>query len=114
VLKDRKFRARSLLEAYLAELAVMQMAEHPSDAVVVERLREYLFNRLTEAIRVLPEDSSRLAEVLIEMLEIATGKAEIVGWRRPALVANEGEPVAPERPTKRALERVLRASFGFR
>jgi len=67
-------------KAYLAELAAMQMAEHPSEAVVAERLREYLRIRLAEATRVLSEDSSRLAEVLIEILGIATGKAEIVGW----------------------------------
>ena len=49
------------------------MAEHPSEAQVAERLREYLCNRLTEATRVLAEDSSRLAEVLIEILGLATG-----------------------------------------
>jgi hypothetical protein len=47
---------------YLAELATMQLAEHPSEAVVAERWREYLCNRLTKANRVLSEDSSRLAE----------------------------------------------------
>jgi hypothetical protein len=30
-----------------------------------------------------------LAEVLIELLEIATGDAEIVGWRFPALEIHE-------------------------
>jgi hypothetical protein len=40
----------------------MQMAEHPFEAVVAERLRQHLCNRLTEATRVLSEDSSRLAE----------------------------------------------------
>ena len=67
----------------------MQMAEHPSEAVVAERLREYLANRLTEATRVLSLDSSRLAEVLIEILAAATGDAEIVGWRFPALEIHE-------------------------
>ena len=52
---------------------------HPSDAVVAERLRQYLFGRLTEATRVLSEDSSRLAEVLIEILKLATGSGKIVG-----------------------------------
>jgi hypothetical protein len=56
----------------------MQMAEQPSEAVVAERLREYC-NRLAEATRVLSEDSSRLAEVLIEILELAIGEAEMVG-----------------------------------
>jgi hypothetical protein len=43
------------------------------------------YNRLTEAPRVVSEDSSRLAEVLIEILAAATGDVEIVGWRCPAL-----------------------------
>jgi hypothetical protein len=59
--------------------------------MVAERLRQYLCNRLTKATRVLSEDSSRLAEVLIEMLEIATGQAEIVGWRPVTL--GEGRKV---------------------
>ena len=36
-------------------------------------------HRLTEATRVLSEDSSRLAEVLIEILKLATGSGKIVG-----------------------------------
>jgi hypothetical protein len=83
MLTDQKLRIA--WKAYLAELAAMQMAEHPSEARVAERLREYLSNRVTEATRVLSEDSCRLAEVLIEILEVATGEAEIVGWRCPAL-----------------------------
>jgi hypothetical protein len=59
----------------------MQMLERPSEAEVAERLREYLSNRLTEATRVVSKDSSRLAEVLIEVLAAATGDAVIVGWR---------------------------------
>ena len=65
------------------------MAEHPSEAVVAESLRQYLSDRLTEATRVLSEDSSRLAKVLIEILELATGEAEIVGWRCSALQPDE-------------------------
>jgi hypothetical protein len=42
--------------AYLAELAAMQMAEDPSGAMVPKRLREYLCNRLTEATRVRREE----------------------------------------------------------
>jgi hypothetical protein len=69
----RHQKLRIAWRAYLAEQLVMQMAEHPSGEVVAEPLRQYLCNRLTEATRVLSEDSSRLAEVLIEILEIATG-----------------------------------------
>jgi hypothetical protein len=60
------------------------MAEHPSETAVAERLREHLCNRLTEATRVLCEDSSRLAEVLIEILELTTGEMEIVGSPPPS------------------------------
>ena len=66
MLTDRKLRI--VWKAYLCELGVMQALERPSEAEVAERVRQYLC------------DSSRLAEVLIEILEIATGKAEIVGW----------------------------------
>jgi len=59
----------------------MQTAQYPFEAVVAERLQEYLCNRITEAIEVLGEDSSLLASVLIEILEVATGDAELVGWR---------------------------------
>lgn len=44
---DQKLRL--VWKAYLAGPAAMQMAEHPCEAVVAERLREYLCNRLTEA-----------------------------------------------------------------
>jgi len=70
MLTDQKLRIA--WKAYRAELAAMRMAEHPSEAAVAERLREYLSNRLTEATRVLCLNSSRLAEVLIEILELAT------------------------------------------
>jgi hypothetical protein len=49
----------------------MQMAEHPAEAVVAEWLQKYPSNRLIEATAVLSEDSSRLAEVLIEILAAA-------------------------------------------
>ena len=38
-------------------MAAMQTAEHPFEAVAAERLREYLRNRITEAIEVLGENS---------------------------------------------------------
>jgi hypothetical protein len=69
-------RMKLAWKAYCAELVAMQMAEHPSEVVVAERVREYLRNRLAEATRVLYADSSALAELLIEILEIATGEAE--------------------------------------
>jgi hypothetical protein len=45
MLTDQKLRIA--WKAYLAESVAMQMAEHPSEAVVGERWREYLSNRLT-------------------------------------------------------------------
>ena len=62
------------------------MPEHPSEVVVAARVREYLRNRLVEATRVLSEDSSRLAKLLIEMLEIATEG----GNSRPAVCSAGG------------------------
>jgi hypothetical protein len=41
-------------------------------------LRQSAVHRFTEATRVLSKDSSRLAEVLIEVLAAATGDAEIL------------------------------------
>jgi hypothetical protein len=72
-------------KAYLAELAAMQMAEHPSEAIIAVRFREYFRNRIIEAAAVLSNDSSRLAEALIEILELIVGETEIVGWRPVAL-----------------------------
>ena len=60
MLTDRKLRIA--WKAYLAELAAMQMAEHPSEAVVAERLQQYLADRLAGAIKALGADSSILAE----------------------------------------------------
>jgi hypothetical protein len=53
---DQKLRIA--WKAHLGEQAAIEMAEHPSEAVVAERLRECLCNRLTEATRVLSKDSS--------------------------------------------------------
>jgi hypothetical protein len=55
------------------------MAEHPSEAVVAKGLREYLSIRLTEATRVLYQDSSRLVQVPIEIMELATGEGKLLG-----------------------------------
>jgi hypothetical protein len=72
-------KLRIAWRAYLADKAVMQMLERPSEAEVAERLRQYLADRLAEAIKALGADSFLLAVVLVEILEIATGEAEIVG-----------------------------------
>jgi hypothetical protein len=61
------------------------MAEHPSEAVIAERFRKYFRNRFMEATAVLSNDSSRLAEALIVILELIVGESEIVGRRPVAL-----------------------------
>lgn len=72
------------MEAYLAELAAMQMSVHPSEAVVAERLRQYLADRLAAPMKALGADCYSLAKVLVEIFEIATGEVEIAGWRYAA------------------------------
>jgi hypothetical protein len=44
-------------------------------------MRQYLSNRPGEVTRILGKDSSRLAEVLIEITELVLGEEKIVGWR---------------------------------
>jgi hypothetical protein len=72
----------------------MQVAEHPSEAVIAVRFRGYFRNRFIEATAVLSSDSSRLAEVRIEMLELIVGESEIVGWR-PVALGEVMEPLTP-------------------
>jgi hypothetical protein len=98
----------SCLKAYLAELAAMQGTEHPSEAVIAMRFREYFRNRFIEATAVLSRNSSRLAEALIEILELIAGESEIVGWRPLALGKARGERSLsyPLRAAKTALWRV--------
>ena len=74
------------------------MAEHPSEAVIAVRFREYFRDPFIEATAVLSRDSSRLAEVRIEILELIAGQSEIVGWRPVALGEVRGritEPLIP-------------------
>jgi len=53
MLTDRKLRIA--WQAYLAELAAKQMAEHPSGALVAERLRKYLCLKQPEfSLRIVP------------------------------------------------------------
>ena len=48
-------------------------------------VREYFRRRLEESSAVLSNDSSRLAEALIEILELIVGFSKIADWRPPAL-----------------------------
>jgi hypothetical protein len=59
----------------------MQMAKHPSEAFVAERLRGYFRLRFLESVAPLPGDSSALAEALSEMPALVMGEQEIVGWQ---------------------------------
>jgi hypothetical protein len=77
-------------KAFLIELLQLWgFAQQPPhgipEATVRERQQQYFRYRLSEAIARLPEGSELLAEVLEEILSIATGEDEIVGWRPPAL-----------------------------
>ena len=62
-----------------------QPASRIPTAVVAERQRAYFRWRLEEALEWLGFDSRPLAEVLEEILLIATGEEEIINWRPPAL-----------------------------
>jgi hypothetical protein len=50
-----------------------------------EMVREYFRSRLEESSAVLSIDSSKLAEALIEILELIVGFSKIADWRPPAL-----------------------------
>jgi hypothetical protein len=55
----------------------MQRLERPSEAEIAERFRRYFRLRFKEALEFLPDDSSALSEVLIELFLIVTGEDEI-------------------------------------
>ena len=74
----------------------MQRLERPSEAVIAERARGYFRWRFLEALEALPDDSSALSEVLIDLFLIVTGEDEIEGWRPPAVeesLLRLGEPL---------------------
>ena len=67
------------------------------ESVVVQRQRQYFRWRLKEALEVLWADNELLAEVLEEILLIATGEDVIINWRPLSLEearARIGEPLA--------------------
>ena len=104
MLTDRKLRIA--WRAYLADKAVMQRLERPSEAEIAERFRRYFKWRLEEAVEVLGSDSSALAEVLSEMFALVIGEDEVEGWRPVALEdarARIEEPfIAPKMATNAA------------
>ena len=73
-------REVSRLIRSMHSLRVVRSAEE-----LPEIVREYFRNRLGESSAVLSNDSSKLAEALIEILELIVGESEIAGWRPPAL-----------------------------
>ena len=73
-------REVSRLIRSMHSLRVVRLAEE-----LPEMVREYFRNRLGESSAVLSNDSSKLAEALIEILELIVGESEIAGWRPPAL-----------------------------
>ena len=74
-----------------------QPAHRIPEAIVVQRQRQYFRWRLKEALEVLWADNELLAEVLEEILLIATGEDVIINWRPLSLEearARIGEPLA--------------------
>ena len=66
-------RSGSSLESCV-QLRVVRSAEE-----LPEMVREYFRNRLEEALKVLPGDSSALAEVLNELFALLAGEDEVEG-----------------------------------
>jgi hypothetical protein len=86
---------------WIERLVFWDLARQPAHriptAVVAERQRAYFRRRLEEAVETLPGDSEPLAEVLEEILLIATGEDVIINWRPLSLEearARIGEPLA--------------------
>jgi hypothetical protein len=67
------------------------------EAIVARRQREYCRWRLEEALEWLCFDSEPLAEVLEEILLLATGEEEIINWRPPAIEDMLGRLTQPLR-----------------
>jgi hypothetical protein len=92
MLSERRFRifAKAL---FIEMLQLWRFAVQPPhripEAIVAQRQREYFRLRLAEAIHVLCVNSAALAEVLVEIILVATGEEEIVGWRPPPLCHGE-------------------------
>jgi len=84
---------RRLLIAVRAEVIEMlqlwafaqQPAHRIPESIVAERQREYFRWRLEEALEWLCFDSEPFAELLEEILLVATGEEKIINWRPPAL-----------------------------
>jgi hypothetical protein len=88
MLSERRFRifAKALFIEMLQLWGIAKQPPHRiPEAIVAQRQREYYRYRLSEAIARLGEDKGLLAEVLEEILLIATGEDEVVGWRPPAV-----------------------------
>jgi hypothetical protein len=73
-------REASRLIRSMHSLRVVSSAEE-----LPELVGEYFRDRLGEGSAVLANDSSKLAEALIEILELIVGESEMAGWRPPAL-----------------------------
>ena len=90
--------ARALWVEILELWALARQPAHRIPSTIVrERQLEYFRWRLEEAITKLSADGELLAEVLEEILLIATGQEKIVNWRPPALeemLLRIGKPLA--------------------
>jgi hypothetical protein len=62
-----------------------QPAHRIPTEIVAQRQREYCRWRLAEAVESLRADSEKLADVLEEILLLASGEEQIINWTPPAL-----------------------------
>jgi len=100
-------REVSRLIRSMHSLRVVRSAEELREIV-----REYFRNRVGESSAVLSNDSSRLAEALLEILELIVGESEIVGWRPVALDEARGRINGASHPL-RAAKTALYAFTGY-
>jgi hypothetical protein len=88
MLSERRFQlfANSLFVEMMELWALARQPAHRiPEAVVAQRLGAYCRWRLEDAVERLWCDSEPLAEVLEELLLVATGQEEIINWQPPAL-----------------------------
>ena len=88
MLSERRYQifVKSLFVEMMELWALARQPAHRSpESIVAERQREYFRWRLEEALEWLCFDSEPFAELLEEILLVATGEEKIINWRPPAL-----------------------------
>ena len=88
MLSERRYQifVKSLFVEMMELWALARQPAHRiPESIVAERQREYFRWRLEEALEWLCFDSEPFAELLEEILLVATGEEKIINWRPPAL-----------------------------